>query len=243
MPRCPTAGASFARRTRRCSPARARASRRSPPRRVAARRASMCQGIRIGRARRSSYSLRRIGAGRGSYRDPARAGQQARARPGAAPRAARPHGRDAVRARLHRRSRPRVGALHSRERDQRTAPARDRAVDGATLRGTQAATAEHPACLGGGAWRGAESADRTRRRMPRFRPVRSHTIAPPFVLAADVCRLEDAYAAADAGATEIALDPFLRHPLPPVSRVAALASAMARVDITFPPAHTGDRSP
>ena len=55
----------------------------------------------------------------------------------------------------------------------------------------------------------------------------------PFVLAADVCRIDDAYAAADAGATEIALDPFLRHPLPPVTRVSALARAMAARGITF----------
>jgi putative protease len=61
----------------------------------------------------------------------------------------------------------------------------------------------------------------------------ARTDAPGFVLAADVCRLDDAYAAADAGATEIALDPFLRHPLPPVTRVAALASAMAARGITF----------
>jgi len=57
--------------------------------------------------------------------------------------------------------------------------------------------------------------------------------ATPFVLAADVCRIEDAYAAADSGATEIALDPFLRHPLPPVTRVSALASALAARGITF----------
>ncbi|HEV7706108.1 MAG TPA: DUF3656 domain-containing protein, partial [Gemmatimonadaceae bacterium] len=56
---------------------------------------------------------------------------------------------------------------------------------------------------------------------------------PPFALAADVCRIEDAYAVADAGATEIALDPFLRHPLPPVTRVAALASALAARGIAF----------
>jgi putative protease len=54
-----------------------------------------------------------------------------------------------------------------------------------------------------------------------------------FVLAADVCRIEDAYAAADAGATEIALDPFLRHPLPPVTRVTALASTLAARGIAF----------
>jgi putative protease len=52
-------------------------------------------------------------------------------------------------------------------------------------------------------------------------------------LAADVCRLEDAYAAADAGATEIAYDPFLRHPLPPVSRVRALADSLASRGIAF----------
>ncbi len=55
----------------------------------------------------------------------------------------------------------------------------------------------------------------------------------PFVLAADVCRLEDGYAAAEAGATEIALDPFLRHPLPPVTRVAALARELTTRGITF----------
>ena len=56
---------------------------------------------------------------------------------------------------------------------------------------------------------------------------------PPFVLAADVCRIEDAYAAAASGATEIALDPFLRHPLPPVTRVATLARALAERGIAF----------
>jgi putative protease len=53
------------------------------------------------------------------------------------------------------------------------------------------------------------------------------------VLAADVCKLEDAYAAADAGATEIAYDPFLRHPMPPVVRVRALAEAMKSRGIVF----------
>ncbi|MEP7087039.1 MAG: DUF3656 domain-containing protein [Gemmatimonadota bacterium] len=57
--------------------------------------------------------------------------------------------------------------------------------------------------------------------------------ARPFVLAADVCRVEDGYAAADAGATEVALDPFLRHPLPPVARVARLASDLAARGIAF----------
>ncbi|HXT47722.1 MAG TPA: DUF3656 domain-containing protein [Gemmatimonadaceae bacterium] len=55
----------------------------------------------------------------------------------------------------------------------------------------------------------------------------------PALLAADVCRLDDAYAAADAGATEIAYDPFLRHPMPPVVRVRALAEAMTARGIVF----------
>ena len=64
-------------------------------------------------------------------------------------------------------------------------------------------------------------------------PAANGTKEGSFVLAADVCRIADAYAAADAGATEIALDPFLRHPLPPVARVAALASALAARGIAF----------
>ncbi|MEO7216749.1 MAG: DUF3656 domain-containing protein [Gemmatimonadaceae bacterium] len=43
-------------------------------------------------------------------------------------------------------------------------------------------------------------------------------------LSAHVYEIADARAAADAGAMEIVLDPFLRHPTPPVSRVRALAT-------------------
>ncbi len=43
-----------------------------------------------------------------------------------------------------------------------------------------------------------------------------------FRLVASVCTLDDARAAASAGATEVVLDLFLRHPTPPVSRVRAL---------------------
>ncbi|MHB1222440.1 MAG: peptidase U32 family protein [Gemmatimonadaceae bacterium] len=43
-----------------------------------------------------------------------------------------------------------------------------------------------------------------------------------FALAAIVYTPDDARLAADGGATEIVLDPFLRHPLPPVTRVLAL---------------------
>jgi putative protease len=43
-----------------------------------------------------------------------------------------------------------------------------------------------------------------------------------FELVAEVFSLDDALIAVDAGATEICLDPFLRHPLPPVMRVRHL---------------------
>jgi putative protease len=57
--------------------------------------------------------------------------------------------------------------------------------------------------------------------------------AAPFILAADVYNTDDARAAADAGATEIALDPFLRHPMPPVSRVRTLAEELKGRGIAF----------
>lgn len=57
--------------------------------------------------------------------------------------------------------------------------------------------------------------------------------AAPFVLAADVYSVDDARVAADAGATEIALDPFLRHPSPPLSRVRTLAADLAARGIAF----------
>jgi U32 family peptidase len=46
------------------------------------------------------------------------------------------------------------------------------------------------------------------------------------VLTAEVFTFDDARAAADAGATEICFDPFLRHPAPPVARVRALAEEL-----------------
>ncbi|HEY7233030.1 MAG TPA: U32 family peptidase, partial [Gemmatimonadaceae bacterium] len=47
-----------------------------------------------------------------------------------------------------------------------------------------------------------------------------------FTLAAQVYRIEDAEEAADAGATEVTFDPFLRHPAPPLARVRALAESL-----------------
>ena len=49
----------------------------------------------------------------------------------------------------------------------------------------------------------------------------------PFDLTAQVWRLEDAREAAAAGATEIVLDPFLRHPAPSRTRVVALRDELA----------------
>lgn len=60
--------------------------------------------------------------------------------------------------------------------------------------------------------------------------------APPGpaepILTAEVWRLDDARAAAAAGATEISLDLFLRHPTPPVTRVRALIDELAQRDVT-----------
>ena len=49
----------------------------------------------------------------------------------------------------------------------------------------------------------------------------------PFDLVASVFTLDDARAAAAAGATTVVLDPFLRHPTPPLTRVKALAAELA----------------
>lgn len=48
----------------------------------------------------------------------------------------------------------------------------------------------------------------------------------PFDLVASVFTLDDARVAAAAGATTVVLDPFLRHPTPPVTRVKALAAEL-----------------
>jgi putative protease len=50
--------------------------------------------------------------------------------------------------------------------------------------------------------------------------------APTFDLVAAVFTLDDARVAATAGATTVVLDPFLRHPTPPVTRVRALADEL-----------------
>ena len=55
----------------------------------------------------------------------------------------------------------------------------------------------------------------------------------PYDLIASVYALDDARTAALAGATTIVLDPFLRHPTPPVARVRALADELAVQGISF----------
>ena len=67
--------------------------------------------------------------------------------------------------------------------------------------------------------------------------------APPlppiaaFALAAEVFTVEEARIAADAGATEIVFDPFLRHPVPAARRVASLGEELqGRRDRAAPPA-------
>lgn len=52
-------------------------------------------------------------------------------------------------------------------------------------------------------------------------------------LSAEVCTLDDARTAAAAGATEIVFDPFLRHPVPPASRLAALRDELQGAGIAL----------
>ena len=58
---------------------------------------------------------------------------------------------------------------------------------------------------------------------------------PPdaFALVAHVYRVEDARDAAEAGATSVCFDPFLRHPAPPVTRVRTLANELAERGVEF----------
>jgi putative protease len=60
---------------------------------------------------------------------------------------------------------------------------------------------------------------------------RDETPLPHFLLTAEVWRLEDARAAAAAGANEISVDLFLRHPTPSVSRVRRLIEEIATGDV------------
>jgi len=66
----------------------------------------------------------------------------------------------------------------------------------------------------------------------RFDPTpHTQSASQPFDLVASVFNLDDARTAAAAGATTIVLDPFLRHPTPPVTRVKALAEELKSAGI------------
>jgi U32 family peptidase len=54
----------------------------------------------------------------------------------------------------------------------------------------------------------------------------------PFTLVVEVCSIDDARSALAAGATEIVLDVFLRHPFPPVSRVRSLLDEAAAAGVS-----------
>jgi putative protease len=54
-----------------------------------------------------------------------------------------------------------------------------------------------------------------------------HAPLPHPRLVAEVYRVEDARQAADGGVDEVVFDPFLRHPVPPVNRVRALADELS----------------
>ena len=53
-----------------------------------------------------------------------------------------------------------------------------------------------------------------------------------FSLAASVYDIDDGRTAAQAGATEVIFDPFLRHPAPPAARVRALATELAAAGVS-----------
>jgi putative protease len=56
---------------------------------------------------------------------------------------------------------------------------------------------------------------------------------PSFRLVASVWTVDDALAAAEAGATEVVLDPFLRHPAPSLSKVQGLRESLAQRGVTL----------
>jgi U32 family peptidase len=64
-------------------------------------------------------------------------------------------------------------------------------------------------------------------------PSASLRAAEGFRMTAQVYTIADAEAAADAGATEIVLDPFLRHPAPSVNAVLALRESLATRHVGF----------
>ncbi len=78
-----------------------------------------------------------------------------------------------------------------------------------------------------------EVIDRALRLEPTALAPQVSSTSVPFELVASVFNLDDARIAAAAGATTIVLDPFLRHPTPPVTRVKALAEELRAEGITL----------
>jgi putative protease len=64
------------------------------------------------------------------------------------------------------------------------------------------------------------------------RPGNGHA-SNPARLTAQVFQIDDADAAAEAGATEVCFDPFLRHPSPPLARVRALHERLSAAGVTL----------
>ena len=60
-----------------------------------------------------------------------------------------------------------------------------------------------------------------------------HIDATDFTLTAETFAIADAIAAAEAGATEISFDPFLRHPAPPLARVRALEASLRSMGVAL----------
>lgn len=94
---------------------------------------------------------------------------------------------------------------------------RQRAVDELVLHRDWAASAVQ-----------AERAERVRAsaRAPKVGGRTARREPAGFSLMAEVFSVDDARAAAGAGATEVVFDPFLRHPAPPRSRIASLAAEL-----------------
>ncbi|SRR5579883_106107 len=63
--------------------------------------------------------------------------------------------------------------------------------------------------------------------LPRVARIAERTSGRAYLLSASVYTLEDARAAAAAGASEVIVDPFLRHPVPPAAHVARLAEELS----------------
>jgi putative protease len=72
-----------------------------------------------------------------------------------------------------------------------------------------------------------ERSEKIHNAVTEVRVAKSQDYPIPFSLSAETFSIADAVAAAEAGATEITFDPFLRHPAPPAARVRTLAENLA----------------